>query len=36
MHIDYREHTTENTQQQYKRVKFIINHFMNCFMKNTF
>ena len=31
MHIDYREHTAENTQQQYKRVKFIINHFNNHF-----
>ena len=31
MHIDYREHTAENTQQQYKRVKFIINHFNNRF-----
>ena len=31
MHIYYREHTAENTQQQYKRVKFIINHFNNRF-----
>ena len=31
MHIDYREHTAENTQQQYKRVKFIINNFNNHF-----
>ena len=31
MHIDYREHTAENTQQQHKRVKFIINHFNNRF-----
>ena len=31
MHIDYREPTAENTQQQYKRVKFIINHFNNRF-----
>ena len=31
MHIDYRENTAENTQQQYKRVKFIINHFNNRF-----
>ena len=31
MLIDYREHTAENTQQQHKRVKFIINHFNNRF-----
>ena len=31
MYIDYREHTVENTKQQYKRVKFIINHFNNRF-----
>ena len=31
MRIGYREHTDENTQQQYKRVKFIINHFNNRF-----
>ena len=31
IHIDYREHTAENTQQQYKRVKFIINYFNNRF-----
>ena len=31
MHIDYRELTAENTQQQYKRVKFITNHFNNRF-----
>ena len=29
MHIDYS--TVENTQQHYKRVKFIINHFKNRF-----
>ena len=31
MHIDYREHTAENRQQQRKRVKLIINHFNNRF-----
>ena len=29
MHIDYREPTAENRQHQYKRVKYIINHFNN-------
>ena len=31
MHIDYREPTVENTQQQYKTVKFIIDHFNSRF-----
>ena len=31
MHIDYRKPTAEDTQQQYKKVKFIINHFNNRF-----
>ena len=31
MHIDHRDHTAENTQQQYKRVRFIINNFNNRF-----
>ena len=31
MHTDCREDTAEITQQQYKRVKFIINYFNNRF-----